>query len=155
MEMYFQFDGASCMDLRYGRNFVMFVTMDAFRPRAAALGDLFRAKISNQSIVARSGRSNDPMSRSLMEFVQAAAQKRSSSSWFSTGPSPTCCAGKSVQHFPGRVGFYYSLSSRATRCLHMHPLMFDRNNQSPALATVGARRNRRHRRAVKKLIGAR
>jgi hypothetical protein len=81
METYFQADGASCMACHaksneQGRDFVMFVTMDAFRPGVHAPSDLFSAKIAaDGSLQAGATLSNDPMVKSLMEFFDAAEQK--------------------------------------------------------------------------------
>ena len=51
METYFQFDGASCMACHKisnaaGRDFSMFVTMDAFRPSIPAPANLFSGKLA-------------------------------------------------------------------------------------------------------------
>jgi hypothetical protein len=82
METYFQFDGGSCMDChgivsnRNGRDFVMFVTMDAFRPKVPAPGDLFAAKITGeQALQTGNALSADPMVKSLTEFFDASKGK--------------------------------------------------------------------------------
>lgn len=76
METYFQNDGASCMDCHQtsnaqGRDFVMFVTFDAFRPAVPAPSGLFSAKVTGDQAV-EAGRSleNDPMIRALVEFFE-------------------------------------------------------------------------------------
>jgi hypothetical protein len=75
METYFQ--NKSCVDChlisnQHGRDFVMFVTMDAYRPSIRAPGDLFSTKLSDG---AGSALSSDPMLRSLIQFFDAARQK--------------------------------------------------------------------------------
>jgi hypothetical protein len=82
METYFQFDGGSCMDChgivsnRNGRDFVMFVTMDAFRPKVPAPGELFATKIAGeQALQTGNALSADPMVKSLTEFFDAAKGK--------------------------------------------------------------------------------
>ncbi len=82
METYFQFAGGSCMEChqfsnQQGRDFVMFVTMDAFRPTAPAPADLFSAKIAGGKLFQTqpSSIAEDPMVKSLVEFFQAAREK--------------------------------------------------------------------------------
>lgn len=77
METYFQNDGSSCMDCHQisnaqGRDFVMFVTFDAFRPSVPSPAGLFSGKVSGEQAV-EAGRSlaNDPMVRDLVDFVQS------------------------------------------------------------------------------------
>lgn len=77
METYFQSDGASCMDCHQnsneqGRDFVMFVTFDAFRPAVPAPAALFSAKLAGESAVA-AGRAlgDDPMINSLLNFFES------------------------------------------------------------------------------------
>jgi len=79
METYFQFDGGSCMTCHQisneqGRDFVMFVTMDAFRPGALATADLFSAQLARgrQALPSSPPLGSDPMMKSLMQFFQAA-----------------------------------------------------------------------------------
>jgi hypothetical protein len=74
METYFQ--NMSCVDChdisnKHGRDFVLFVTIDAFRPGVRAPGDLFSEKIVDGSFNADSALSTDPMLRSLMQFFEA------------------------------------------------------------------------------------
>jgi len=76
METYFQ--STMCVRChqisnKYGRDFVWFVTMDAFRPDVLTPGDLFSLKVSDTS-AGRALRS-DPILRSLAEFSEAASQK--------------------------------------------------------------------------------
>jgi hypothetical protein len=77
METYFQFDGASCMDCHQisnaqGRDFVMFVTIDAFRPGVPAPGALFSTKLSGDlGIDAGRSLDNDPVVKSLIEFFES------------------------------------------------------------------------------------
>jgi hypothetical protein len=59
----------------YGRDFVMFVSMDAFRPRVRAPGDLFSTKTSDGPRSAATALSRDPMLKSLMQFFETAEQK--------------------------------------------------------------------------------
>ena len=78
METYFQ--DMSCMDCHvisnaHGRDFVMFVTTDAYRPSVRAPGDPFNAKISDGSFNASGAPSSDPMLRSLLQFFESAKQK--------------------------------------------------------------------------------
>jgi hypothetical protein len=83
METYFQFSGGrgSCMvchnlSNQSGRDFVMFVTIDAFRPNVLAPGDLFAAKITGeQALQTANSLSADPMVKSLIEFFNAAKGK--------------------------------------------------------------------------------
>ena len=74
METYFQ--NMSCVDChdisnKHGRDFVLFVTIDAFRPGVRAPGDLFSEKILHGSFNVDSALSTDPMLRSLMQFFEA------------------------------------------------------------------------------------
>ncbi|MBV8526547.1 MAG: hypothetical protein JOY71_31290 [Acetobacteraceae bacterium] len=82
METYFQFDGGSCMAChqisnKAGRDFVMFVTMNAFRPGVAAPADLFSAKLAGRRLFRAqpSPLENDPMVRSLIQFFNSAGTK--------------------------------------------------------------------------------
>jgi hypothetical protein len=83
METYFQFSGATCMECHQisnaaGRDFVMFVTMDAFRPSVAAPADLFSVKAaaaSNPAQPSPTSLPKDPMIESLVQFFDAAAAK--------------------------------------------------------------------------------
>jgi hypothetical protein len=84
METYFQDskDGQfpSCMACHaysnhYGRDFVMFVTMDAFRRGVRAPGDLFSKKTSDGPRSAANTLSRDPMLKSLMKYFEAAEEK--------------------------------------------------------------------------------
>ena len=82
METYFQFDGGSCMDCHTisnsaGRDFVMFVTVDAFRPSVPAPAALFSAKVSTGAQARRTENalSNEPMLKSLQQFFDAAKLK--------------------------------------------------------------------------------
>jgi hypothetical protein len=59
----------------YGRDFVMFVSMDAFRPKVRAPGDLFTTKTVDGPNIAAATLSGDPMLKSLMQFIEAAGQK--------------------------------------------------------------------------------
>jgi hypothetical protein len=82
METCFQFDGGSCMACHQvsnaqGRDFVMFVTMDAFRPSTPAPSDPFVARLDS----ARAARTApplgaDPMVGSLKDFFDAANAKQ-------------------------------------------------------------------------------
>ena len=81
-ETYFQFDGGSCMvchqfSNKEGRDFVMFVTMDAFRPSVPAPADLFSEKIAGGKLFQTepSSIAADPMVKSLVEFFQASREK--------------------------------------------------------------------------------
>ncbi len=61
-----------------GRDFVMFVTMDAFRPGVLTPGDQFSAKnarSSDESVKAESALSSDPMLKSLKQFFEAIEPK--------------------------------------------------------------------------------
>ena len=60
---------------KYGRDFVMFVTMDAFRRGVRAPGDLFSTKISDGPRSAATALSRDPMLKELMRFFETAEQK--------------------------------------------------------------------------------
>ena len=60
---------------KYGRDFVMFVTMDAFRRGVRAPGDLFSTKISDGPRSAANVLSRDPMLKELMRFFETAEQK--------------------------------------------------------------------------------
>jgi hypothetical protein len=81
METYFQFDGGTCMDCHtisnsQGRDFVMFVTMDAFRPNVAAPSEAFTAKMEAvQANQTATSLGNDPMIKALGEFFDAARTK--------------------------------------------------------------------------------
>ncbi len=82
METYFQ-KGPGCMQCHQisndkGRDFVMFVTMDAFRPGVLTPGDQFSAKnarSSDESVKAESALSSDPMLKSLKQFFEAIEPK--------------------------------------------------------------------------------
>lgn len=83
METYFQFEGGSCMtchDLsnKQGRDFVMFVTIDAFRPSVHAPADFFAAKMDaakTPSPAQDTPLSSDPVVKSLVDFFEAAQRK--------------------------------------------------------------------------------
>jgi len=82
METYFRFDGGSCMACdqisnKTGRDFVMFVAMDAHRPGAPALADLFSEKIAGGKLFQTepSSIAADPMVKSLVEFFQDSREK--------------------------------------------------------------------------------
>ncbi len=82
METYFQFDGGSCMACHQisnaqGRDFVMFVTMDAFRPGTPAPADLFAAKAVSPSAAtgAAPALEKDPMVEALSDFFEASQDK--------------------------------------------------------------------------------
>lgn len=72
METYFQRDGFSCMDCHQianeeGRDFVMFVSFDAFRPGVTAPADLFTERLAPES-PALAGQ--DTMIENLNAFMQ-------------------------------------------------------------------------------------
>ena len=76
METYFQDDGASCMAChqlsnRAGRGFVMFVTMDAFRPGVPAPSDLFAAGAGAGRNGAAPPLRSDPLMKSLIDVFDA------------------------------------------------------------------------------------
>ena len=79
METYFQKGGVtSCMACHFisnqkGRDFVMFVTMDAFRPTEATPSDSFAEKTAGGSLFQSriSSLSTDPVVKSLVEFFDA------------------------------------------------------------------------------------
>jgi hypothetical protein len=78
METYFQ-KNMSCMGChdssnQQGRDFAMFVSLDAYRPGVLAPGDLFSAKLSEPPDAA-GALSSDPMLKSLMQFLEGAGQK--------------------------------------------------------------------------------
>jgi hypothetical protein len=82
METYFQGDGASCMVCHQisnaaGRDFSMFVTMDAFRPHTPAPADSFSAKVAQGRLfqTVPSSLAEEPMMKSLSQFFDAAGQK--------------------------------------------------------------------------------
>jgi hypothetical protein len=84
METYFQFDGGDCMSCHtisnaQGRDFVMFVTMDAFRPGTLAPSDLFLSQSSadRAGLAARTaaGLGADPVVRSLADFFETTKDK--------------------------------------------------------------------------------
>jgi hypothetical protein len=78
METYFQdMSCMTCHDMSNvtGRDFVMFVTRDAFQPGDLAPADLFSRKISDRASNSGSTPSSDPLLRSLMEFFETARQK--------------------------------------------------------------------------------
>jgi hypothetical protein len=81
METYFQFDGGSCMDCHtisnnQGRDFVMFVTMDAFRPTVAAPSEAFSAKIAaEQANQTATALGNDLLVKALADFFDEAKTK--------------------------------------------------------------------------------
>jgi hypothetical protein len=81
METYFQSDGGSCMACHQtsnqaGRDFVMFVTMDAFRPGVATPADLFTAKVANGRLAAaQPSAPSDPLVKSLAHFFDAVREK--------------------------------------------------------------------------------
>jgi hypothetical protein len=81
METYFQFDGASCMDCHQmsnlqGRDFVMFVTFDAFRDGVSSPSTPFAGKVSGTA-ASEPGRAlgNDPLIRSLVDFFESTKDK--------------------------------------------------------------------------------
>jgi hypothetical protein len=81
METYFQFEGASCMDCHQqsnaqGRDFVMFVTFDAFRGSVPSPSAAFSEKVSGAQ-ASEPGRAlgNDPMIRSLVDFFAKAKDR--------------------------------------------------------------------------------
>jgi len=59
----------------FGRDFVMFVTMDAFRRGIRTPGDLLSTKTSDGPRSAANALSREPMLKSLMEFLEAPEQK--------------------------------------------------------------------------------
>lgn len=78
METYFQ--NKSCLDCHgisneYGRDFVMFVTMDVFRSRVPAPGDMSSSKNFRSFKPGGALSKDDPMLGSLMHFFEAAEQK--------------------------------------------------------------------------------
>jgi hypothetical protein len=82
METYFQFDRGNCMSCHQisnaqGRDFVMFVTMDAFRPNVPAPADLFatKATAAKNAPAAATPLAADPVVKSLIEaFKDAKSQ---------------------------------------------------------------------------------
>ena len=81
METYFQFDGASCMDCHQlsnakGRDFVMFVTFDAFRAGVPSPAAPFSAKVGGGAAI-EAGRAlgNDPLIKSLVDFFETTKDK--------------------------------------------------------------------------------
>lgn len=81
METYFQFEGASCMDCHQqsnaeGRDFVMFVTFDAFRGGVPSASAPFSGRVSGAP-ASEPGRAlgNDPMIRSLVDFFEKTKDK--------------------------------------------------------------------------------
>jgi hypothetical protein len=84
METYFQADGNSCMDCHQtsnqsGRDFVMFVTMDAFRPGVAAPADLFAQKLAGGRLLQSkqpTSLQTDPLVTSLQKFFDAASKRQ-------------------------------------------------------------------------------
>jgi hypothetical protein len=90
METYFQaprqppFTGGSCMECHQtsnaaGRDFVMFVTMDAFRPGVTTPADLFSEKVAGGRPVQANQPPSleaDPLIKSLQQFFDAADKKR-------------------------------------------------------------------------------
>ena len=81
METYFQFDGGSCMACHQisnaeGRDFVMFVTMDAFRPGTPTPADLFAEKAEGAALAGGAPSLNsDPVVEALSNFFEAAEAK--------------------------------------------------------------------------------
>jgi cytochrome c peroxidase len=81
METYFQFDGGSCMACHQisnaeGRDFVMFVTMDAFRPGTPTAADLFAEKAQVAALAGRApSLDSDPVVGALSNFFEAAEGK--------------------------------------------------------------------------------
>jgi hypothetical protein len=82
METYFQFDGGSCMAChqisnKAGRDFVMFVTMDAHRPSVAAPATLFAAKIpgGKQFQTKPSTLDNEALVKSLVQVFETSKTK--------------------------------------------------------------------------------
>jgi hypothetical protein len=82
METYFQSDTDSCMACHQtsndsGRDFVMFVTMDAFRPDVPAPADLFSTKVARRNAPTARPLSlaADPLVTSLARIFDAARNK--------------------------------------------------------------------------------
>lgn len=83
METYFQAANFTCMEChqisnKTGRDFVMFVTMDAARPNEAAVAEAFSARLTASKGLPglpSSPLSNDPMMKGLSDFFAAAAQQ--------------------------------------------------------------------------------
>ena len=77
METYFQFQGGSCMECHNisnntGRDFVMFVTFDAFRPGTPAASDVLFSKISAARVRSNAAAlRSDPLVKSLTDFFNA------------------------------------------------------------------------------------
>lgn len=84
METYKQSDSDSCMDCHHesnkaGRDFVMFVTMDAFRPGVATPADLFSAKVAGGRLLQSkqpSSLQSDPLIKSLQQRFDPARIKQ-------------------------------------------------------------------------------
>jgi hypothetical protein len=81
METYFQFGGASCMECHQrsneqGRDFVMFVTFDAFRGGVPSPSDPFSGRVSGP-LATEPGHAlgDDPMIRSLVDFFERTKDK--------------------------------------------------------------------------------
>ena len=55
-----------------GRDFVMFVTMDAARPNEAAVAEAFSARLTASKAPPSLALSNDPMMKELADFFAAA-----------------------------------------------------------------------------------
>jgi hypothetical protein len=75
METYFQKNGTSCMDCHQtsndeGRDFVMFVTFDAFRPSIAAPASEFSTKLSLEQSAGHA-LADDAMVERLRQFFEA------------------------------------------------------------------------------------
>jgi hypothetical protein len=83
METYFQASGFTCMECHQvsngsGRDFVMFVTLDAARPNEAAVAEAFSARLTaSQGLpgLPNLPLSNDPMMKELSDFFTAAAKQ--------------------------------------------------------------------------------
>jgi hypothetical protein len=77
METYFQSEGASCMECHNisndtGRDFVMFVTFDAFRPGTPAASEMSLSKMSAAKARANGvALRSDPLVKSLTDFFNA------------------------------------------------------------------------------------
>ncbi len=82
METYMQSGGQSCMECHQisnegGRDFVMFVTMNAERPTVAAPADLFAAKLAGGKFAEKkpSAREKDPVVEGLARFFESAQKQ--------------------------------------------------------------------------------
>ena len=80
METYFQASGFTCMECHQisnatGRDFVMFVTMDAARPDTLAVAEAFSARLSASKALTSLPLSSDPM----MKTYRASSRPRNTS----------------------------------------------------------------------------